>query len=386
MPHRADTLTGLPRQMALALAITGMLASAAPAAAQQTSSPTPRELWRTYPLEQSGGRSPKIRLPAGSEAAATPRPATPAAARSGGDGGGGSATLPIAVAVGLAALGAGLLLGRRRHVAMAGEAAALEAPGGGAVAAEPRGRGAAGEAAAAAGEAARGAAPPAEDHRPAADDAAAEDRHLRPAADAAPTDDTPPRPAADDAAPAEDLRPASAEPPAPPLRPAPAEPPARSLRAAPEPPPREPLRAAPPPPPTALELEVERLRTGRFERQPWPVETESVWRCEIGWHAGTLSAGFRAMAAPPGRRRTKEVGRSEPQRLWGSAPPEPPTAELVGAADRLAAALLDAGWEAVEGGGEHWYSARFAWPHAEPPPRRVRVVRPTTEQEAVRDA
>ncbi|MCW2994015.1 MAG: hypothetical protein JWQ18_1510, partial [Conexibacter sp.] len=94
MPHRADTLTGLPRQMALALAITGMLASAAPAAAQQTASPTPRELWRTYPLQQGGGREPKIRLPAGSEARV--KPTAPAKAAASGGGSGGGATLPIA--------------------------------------------------------------------------------------------------------------------------------------------------------------------------------------------------------------------------------------------------------------------------------------------------
>ncbi len=322
MPHRADILTGLPRQLALALAISGMLAGVAPAAAQQTAQPTPRELWQTYPLD-GGSNGGKIRLPPGS----TARPSPARATRPAGNHDGSGATLPILLLVALAALGCGLVLGRRRRAAATPNSAKVAQP-------------------------------------PSGPDAAAEPG---PRSELDPQEPVAPEPASAAAAPPEpqpDPTPAVAIPSPPPA----AEPKPATA------PPTPPLHIAPEPaPPSALDLEVERLRTGRFERRPWPEATERLWRCEIAWHAGYLSSGFRAMATEPGRRRPREVGRSEPQRLWGAAPPEPPTAELLAAADRLAAALLHAGWEPVEGGGDTWYAARFAWPHEEPPPRRLRV-------------
>jgi hypothetical protein len=340
MPNRANTLSGLPRQLALALAIMGMLAGATPAAAQQTTSePTPRERWRAYPLED-GSVGGKVQLPRGSAARPTP-------ARSAGtaDDGGGAPTVPILLAVALAALVCGLLLGRRRRVATPG-AAVSDQP-----------------------------SPPLQAAPEPAPVVAAEPSPVPVTAEAPepPADaEQEPEPAAEiqqepDLEPVREVSPAAALPPTQPEPPpAPSAPP---LHVAPE-----------PPPPSALDLEVQRLRTGRFERRPWPEETERLWRCEIAWHAGYLSSSFRAMATEPGRRRPREVGRSEPQRLWGSAPPEPPTVELLTAADRLATALLEAGWEAVEGGGDAWYAARFAWRHQEPPTHRLRV-RSTSKEE-----
>ncbi|HEV7496124.1 hypothetical protein [Baekduia sp.] len=337
MPHRTDILTGLPRQLALALAISGMLAGVAPAATQRTAQPTPRELWRTYPLDR-GASSGKIRLPPGS----TARPAPARAAGTNKGGGGSGATVPILLVVALAALGCGLLLGRRRRAATAPSPALADQP-------SPRLQ-----------------AAPEPEPPPASEPVELAEPEQKPATAPAPTPTSrsTPEPELTAEIPSEPK-------PEPPPEVAPAPP-------RPEPPPdaapAPPLHVAPEPaPPSALDLEVERLRTGRFERRPWPEATERLWRCEIAWHAGYLSSGFRAMATEPGRRRAREVGRSEPQRLWGAAPPEPPTAELLAAADRLAAALLHAGWEPVEGGGDTWYAARFAWPHEEAPPRRLRV-------------
>jgi hypothetical protein len=105
--------------------------------------------------------------------------------------------------------------------------------------------------------------------------------------------------------------------------------------------------------------------------RPWPDEAEGLWTCEIGWKPGYRKSSFRAMAAPPGESRRRPIGESPPLgwTLW--ADPEPPTHELVAAAQALLAALVAAGWERTQAGGP-WYAQRFLWRGSgEPGPIRV---------------
>ncbi len=123
---------------------------------------------------------------------------------------------------------------------------------------------------------------------------------------------------------------------------------------------------APPTRPTPFGEHPERLgRASRPTTPPprlraWPEEASKVWTCEIEWKPGYRKSSFRAMATPPGGRRSRSLGESAGMK-WGlMSDPEPPTRELVEAVRSLLTALEAAGWQRIEPAGP-WYSQRFLW-------------------------
>jgi hypothetical protein len=120
------------------------------------------------------------------------------------------------------------------------------------------------------------------------------------------------------------------------------------------------------------------VQTSRFQRaEPWPADTEPLWRCEIRWRAGWISSRFEAVAAPPGERRGRPIGTTDPLKWTLKADPDPDGAETRAALAQLVADLLGAGWER-EGRGRHWYAQRFSWrregdPPLTGPPERAEV-------------
>jgi hypothetical protein len=124
---------------------------------------------------------------------------------------------------------------------------------------------------------------------------------------------------------------------------------------------------------SALNRNPERVGAARREpwpRQlrPWPPEAATVWTCEIEWKPGYRKSFFRAMATPPGGRRSRAIGETAGMK-WGlMADPEPPTRELVEAVRSLLSALEAVGWHRIEPAGP-WYAQRFLWRgHGEPGP------------------
>ncbi|HEX5781799.1 MAG TPA: hypothetical protein VFX80_07745, partial [Solirubrobacteraceae bacterium] len=126
--------------------------------------------------------------------------------------------------------------------------------------------------------------------------------------------------------------------------------------------------AAPPTParPTPFGEHPERLGVAPRPTTPpprlraWPEEASKVWTCEIEWKPGYRKSFFRAMATPPGGRRSRSLGESAGMK-WGlMSDPEPPTRELVEAVRSLLTALEAAGWQRIEPAGP-WYSQRFLW-------------------------
>jgi hypothetical protein len=110
------------------------------------------------------------------------------------------------------------------------------------------------------------------------------------------------------------------------------------------------------------------VQTGRFQRvEPWPADTEELWRCEVRWRAGWISSRFEAVAAPPGERRGRPIGTTDALKWTLKADPDPDGADTRAALAHLVRDLLEAGWER-EGRGRHWYAQRFSWRHDGDPP------------------
>jgi hypothetical protein len=108
--------------------------------------------------------------------------------------------------------------------------------------------------------------------------------------------------------------------------------------------------------------------TGRFSRQTeWPPGAEDLWRCEIKWQAGYVNSRFGAVAHEPGRKRGTTVGTSDVFKWLLMADPEPQTPEFRVPLQRLHELLLAAGWEPA-GRGRKWYALRYVWRHDGPPP------------------
>ena len=124
---------------------------------------------------------------------------------------------------------------------------------------------------------------------------------------------------------------------------------------------------APAPPEPALEPVAPLPRTdavpptGRFARHAdWPDGTETLWRCEIKWHAGYVNSRFDAVAHAPKRLRGTSLGHSEVFKWLLKGDPEADNALYVMQLRRLADRLVAAGWEPA-GRGRHWYELRFVW-------------------------
>jgi hypothetical protein len=133
-----------------------------------------------------------------------------------------------------------------------------------------------------------------------------------------------------------------------------------------------PAEAEPPHPSDGDQAPAERpAGSGRFvSRQGWPKGTESLWRCEIRWAAGYASSRFEAIVYRPGAKRGRSSGRSAPFRWTLMNEPDPQGPEYRARLQSLAAALEAAGWERL-GKGAHWYSERFLWRKDGTPPRPV---------------
>ena len=283
--HRTSALWG--RRLTAAV-VTGVIATAGPAmAAQPASTPSPKELWDSYPLAPGGGRAQPDPAPTPTaSAAASPKPAARAPAAEPDDG------PPTTVIVGAAmiafaiGIGAGELWRRRRRRTPPIVASAPPAPP------EPE---------------------PATDMT----------QPAQPVAEPAP-------PAPEPAPPAPEPAPPAPEPTPPAPEPAPPAPPSAWLE--PKPAAARPAR-----------------RFARSTA--WPRDAGQRWTCEIDWKAGYRTSSFRAMAAPPGEPRRRALGESPAGRWTLMADPEPPTPELVASVRELSDALQAAGWHQVGRGG-----------------------------------
>jgi hypothetical protein len=110
---------------------------------------------------------------------------------------------------------------------------------------------------------------------------------------------------------------------------------------------------------------------GPFARTPaWPEEAHDLWRCEIAWDAGWSESRFEAVMYRPKGRRGRAVGASSQVRWLLMRQPDPEAPEIRSAMERLAAALVTAGWTPA-GVGLSWYSLRFLWRREGPPPDRI---------------
>ena len=105
----------------------------------------------------------------------------------------------------------------------------------------------------------------------------------------------------------------------------------------------------------------------RFAWEP-VTRTEPVWRCEIRWTAGRLTAGYQAIAYGPESEQPAPVAVSTGRRWRLGAEPDPDATEHHARVRELAAALTAAGWERA-GQGDDWYRERFVWRGADPPVR-----------------
>jgi hypothetical protein len=100
---------------------------------------------------------------------------------------------------------------------------------------------------------------------------------------------------------------------------------------------------------------------GLFDPPPtWPQGTEELWRCEIRWRAGYINSRFAAVARRPGQRGTTTVGSSETFKWMIMADPEPPTPELLDAVAQLDEQVTALGWEPA-GFGREWWERRYLW-------------------------
>jgi hypothetical protein len=105
-------------------------------------------------------------------------------------------------------------------------------------------------------------------------------------------------------------------------------------------------------------------------RVPWPEETSEFWRCEVIWDGRPSVSRFRVVATEPGRREQRVVAETEPFEYRLDREPDPRARTFRGALRPLVRDLQAAGWEPVERGAR-WWSVRFIWPHAKPPPARL---------------
>jgi hypothetical protein len=99
----------------------------------------------------------------------------------------------------------------------------------------------------------------------------------------------------------------------------------------------------------------------------WPEGAEELWRCEIRWHAGYIKSRFDVVARRPGHKGTTTLGRSETFKWMIMADPEPPTPELLAAVETLDEQVAAAGWEPA-GLGREWWERRYVWRGEDPPP------------------
>jgi hypothetical protein len=106
----------------------------------------------------------------------------------------------------------------------------------------------------------------------------------------------------------------------------------------------------------------------------------SLWRCEIKWDAGYINSRFKALAFSPGNERGSTISESATFKWMIMEPPNRNERATRVEVQRLASALVAAGWQRL-GHGRAWYSERFVWPHDDPPPDRIELA-PVGEKRA----
>lgn len=132
-----------------------------------------------------------------------------------------------------------------------------------------------------------------------------------------------------------------------------------------------PARPEPPPPAPAPSS----APTRRFRKKPWPRGTEHLWRCEIRWSSGYARSRFEAVAHDPQRGSERVICTSTPFKWMLMGDPDPSSAAFRDDVRSLATALETAGWERL-GSGAKWYSERFVWRGEDQPPDHVEPARP----------
>jgi hypothetical protein len=145
--------------------------------------------------------------------------------------------------------------------------------------------------------------------------------------------------------------------------------------------------APPPPRPRAISLALfedatapEPIRGAQRTPKARPPDPARKWTAEIAWRESDGESRF-VVAARPGRGAKAVVLTSDPV-PWPPAGPDD-VASLQRVVSGLEAALLSAGWTALEP-GDAWYARRFAWaPVARPaPPPRPAPASPRTSPAA----
>jgi hypothetical protein len=116
---------------------------------------------------------------------------------------------------------------------------------------------------------------------------------------------------------------------------------------------------------------AEPVSTGRFMRDPeWPPGSEDLHRCEIKWQPGYMNSRFKVVMFEPGRRRSTTVATSEVFKWQLMADPDPGSPEQRAEVERLHQLILAAGWEPA-GRGAMWSALRFVRRHESPPPAQL---------------
>ena len=120
---------------------------------------------------------------------------------------------------------------------------------------------------------------------------------------------------------------------------------------------------------------VEPVRTGRFQREvEWPADSDDLWRCEIRWKPGYVNSRFTVVTLEPGRRRGRTVSASEPFKWLLMADPDPRSEAQREQVRWLHEQILAAGWEPA-GRGRWWSALRYVWRREGPPPEQLEEAR-----------
>jgi hypothetical protein len=113
------------------------------------------------------------------------------------------------------------------------------------------------------------------------------------------------------------------------------------------------------------------VSTGRFRRDPeWPPGSEDLYRCEIKWQPGYVYSRYKAVTYEPGRRRSTTVATSEVFKWLLMADSDPGSPEQRAEVERLHELILAAGWEPA-GRGSEWSALRFVWRNEGRPPEQL---------------
>jgi hypothetical protein len=108
-------------------------------------------------------------------------------------------------------------------------------------------------------------------------------------------------------------------------------------------------------------------RRSRTLVRGWPAGASELARCEITWSSGFKTSRFEALVYPPGEKRGRPIGGSEPIEWMLKGSPDWRDEEHFAAVKSLRGRLIADGWQEVAE-GDDWYARRFVWRGEGPAP------------------